>query len=117
MVLGHLHQVGERLTDDGVQGHQEGHGEEGPQAAAGGLHTLPLIELLQLDAVALPVPGILLLEHFLLIGQAVHGHHALPALQKDGEENQADDQTEENQRDRVAAGYVIKQQQQLRKRG
>ena len=113
VVLIHVHEVRQRLADDGVQDHEEGHGQEGPQAAGGGLDPFFLIELLQLAAVFFPVPGVFLLQHALLFCQAAHGEHSLPAFQKDGEEDQADHQAKQDQGDPVAAGDVVEQQQQF----
>ena len=117
LVLVDAHEVFQGLADDQVQHHQEGQGEEGPQAAAGGLDTLLLIELLQLLAVFLPVSGVFLGQLPLLVRQAAHGEHALAPLQKDGEEDQTDDQTEQQQGDAIAACPVVEQQDQFRERG
>ena len=117
LVLGHAQQVGQRLADDGVQNHQKGQGQEGPQAAGGGLDAFLLIELLQLLAVFLPVPGVLLLQDLLLFSQAAHAQHTLPTFQEDREENQADDQAEKDEGHTVAAGDVIEEQQQFGERG
>ena len=117
VVRGHVHEVGQGPADDAVDGHQEGQGQEGPQTAAGGLHALLVIELLELLRVFLPVPGVLLLQDFLFLRQAAHGEHAFPPLQEEGEQDDTDHQAEEQQRHAVAAGEVIEQQQQLGKGG
>ena len=117
LILGHAQEVGQGLTDDAVQGDQNGQGQEGPEAAAGGLDPFLLIELLQLNGVAFPVSAVLLLDKLLLVGQAVHGHHALAALQEEGEEDDTDHQGEQQQGNAVAVGHIIEQQQQLREGG
>ena len=117
LILGHAQQVRQGLTDDAVQGDQHSQGQHGPQAAAGGLDAFLLVELLQLDGVAFTVSAVLLLNELLLVGQAAHGHHALTALQEEGEEDDTDHQSKQQQSDAVAVGHAVEQQQQLGKGG
>ena len=93
-VRGHVHQIGQGLPDDAVQHHQEDDGDEGPQAPAHGVDLLLLIELLDLQVIALPVLAVLLLQLLHFTGEQVHLDHALLALQVEGEEHQLDDQGE-----------------------
>lgn len=83
-----LHQnVGQGLTDDGVQGNQNQHGDEAPQAAAGHGDTLLLIELLGQLLLLLGVVGVAALDILNLRGQTGHAHHALLGLGVDGGQN------------------------------
>ena len=111
-VLGHVHQVDQGLPDDGVQGDEQHQGDHGPQAAAHGVDMLPLIELLDLQIIALPVLAILLLQLLHLSGEHGGLDHALLALQGHREQNDLDDNGEQDQGQAVAVQKVIEKQQQ-----
>lgn len=91
-------------------------GRKDHQAAAGGLDPLLLVEF---------ASSWLYFSRFLayfcqlllFFRQAAHGEHALPPLQKDGEEDQADHQGKQKQRHAITACDAIEQQDQFLKWG
>ena len=92
LLHGQPHEVGQWLTDDPVQHHQEQNGDEGPEAAAHGVDLFLLIELLDLQIIALPVLAVLLLQLLHFAGEQIHLDHASLSLQAEGEQHQLDDE-------------------------
>lgn len=60
LLLGETHHVQHGPADDVVQCHQDGQGQEGPEAAAHGVDALPLVQLLDLLVVLRLVVAVLL---------------------------------------------------------
>ena len=110
-----VHEVDNGLPDDIVQGHQDGQGQEAPQAAAHGIEALFLIELLHLLLHLQLIVGILFLDLLHLAGHPAHPQHALLGLDLEGQQDQLDDQREQDQRHAVGPRQVVKQPHQGRK--
>ena len=111
-LLGLHEDVGDGLANNGVQGNQNQHGDEAPQAAAGHGHARVLIQLLGQLLLLLGVVGIAALDVLHLRGQAGHAHHALFRLGVDGGQDDLHRQTEDDQSDTVVVGGVVQQSQQ-----
>ena len=101
--------MGNRLADDGVQGDQNGQGNETPEAAAHGADALFFVELLHLLIHFCLIVGILLLDLLHLAGHAVHPDHALLGLDLEGQHDELDDNGEQNDSQTVGIGQVVKQ--------
>ena len=114
LLAAEVHEVDDGIPDDVVQGHQDGQGQEAPQAAAHGAEALLLIELLHLLLHLHLVVGVLLLDLLHLAGHPAHPHHALLGLHLEGQQDQLDDQGEQDQRHAVGPCQVVEQPQQGR---
>ena len=112
LLLGETHHVQHGPADDVVQTHQDGQGQEGPEAAAHGVDALPLVQLLDLLVVLRLVVAVLLLEPRHLSLHGVHLHHALLALVGQGEEDHLGQQGEHDQGQGVAAAELVQPQQE-----
>ena len=112
LLLGETHHVQHGPADDVVQCHQDGQGQEGPEAAAHGVDALPLVQLLDLLVVLRLVVAVLLLEPRHLSLHGVHLHHALFALVGQGEEDHLGQQGEHDQGQGVVAAELVQPQQE-----
>ena len=106
-LLGEHHEVGDGLTDDGVQRDQNGQGQKAPQTAAHGVDPLLGIELLHLLAHFRLVVGVLLLNLLHPAGHPAHAHHALLGFHLQRQQNQLEHQGEEDDGHAVRAGELI----------
>ena len=86
--LGQVHEVAQRGTDDVVQCDQDRQGQEGPQAATHGIDALTGIQIGHLLLLTLFVVGKAGLDILDLALHAVHTHHALLALELEGQDDQ-----------------------------
>ena len=86
--LGQVHEIAQRGTDDVVQCDQDGQGQEGPQAATHGIDALTGIQIGHLLLLTLFVVGKAGLNILDLALHAVHTHHALLALELEGQDDQ-----------------------------
>ena len=111
LIRGQMHHVEHGTTDDIVQRHQDGQGEEGPEAAAHGVDPFPFVQLLHFLVVLYSVVAVLLLEPCHLCLHGVHLHHALLALVGQGEEDDLGQQGEHDQRQGIAAAADLIQPQ------
>ena len=110
------HEVGNGLTQNGVQSDQDGQGDHGPQAAAHGVDALFLIKLLDFLVGFCLVVGILFPDLIHLTGHAVHADHVALGLHLEGQHNQLDHNGKQNDRQTVRACQIVKQSDQSRKR-
>ena len=106
-----MHHVEHGTTDDIVQCHQDGQGEEGPQAAAHGVDPFPFVQLLHFLIVLYSVVAILLLQPRHLCLHGVHLHHALFAFVRQGKENDFRQQGKHDQSQGIAAAADLIQPQ------
>ena len=113
---GQAHEVPQGGTDDGVQGDQDGEGNEGPQAAGHGVHALTGVQVRHLLLLALPIVGEAGLDILHLALHPVHPEHTLLALELEGQDHQLHHQSEEDQSQTVGPGETVKQPGQPRKR-
>ena len=111
-ILTQHHEVGDGLADDGVQGQQNGEGQQAPQAAGHGVDPLLGVELLHLLGLLGLVVGVFLLDFLKPAGHAAHAHHALLGLHLEGQHNQLDHQGKEDDGHGVGARQVIKEPDQ-----
>ena len=106
-LLAQHHEVGDGLADDVVEGDEDGHGDEAPQAAAHGVDAVLLIEPLLLLRHLLAVVGVALLDLLQLAGDHVHADHAALALHHEGQQHQLHHQGEEDESHAVGTGELI----------
>ena len=111
-----VHEVDDGFPDDIIQGHQDGQGQEAPQAAGHGIDALFGIELLHLLLHLHLVIGVFLLDLLHLAGHPAHADHALFGLHLEGEQDQLDDQSKQDQRHAIGPGETVEQPHQSRKR-
>ena len=117
MTGGQVHQVGQGLADNGVQGEEDKHGQHAPKAAAHGVDLFPLVELLNLQIVLVPVIAVHFLELLHLAVEHVHLDHGPLGLDGQGEQNDLDQHGEENQGHAVVVKELVKEHQDPYKRG
>ena len=104
--------IGDGLTDNGVQRNQNQHGNEAPQAATGHGHAFVLIQLLGQLILLLGVVGVAALNVLNLGGQTGHTHHALFRFGVDGGQNGLHRQSKDNQGNTIVVGCVVQKRQQ-----
>ena len=111
-ILGKHHEVGDGLADDVVEGDEDGHGDEAPQAAAHGVDAFLFVELLHFLLELGLVFGVALLQLLHLTADAAHAHHALLGFHLEGQHDELDDQSKQDQSHTVGVRQVIEQTNQ-----
>ena len=109
---GHAHHGGQREADGAVQRDQDGERDQRPQAAGHGVHALFLVELVHLLLIALLVVAEFLFQLLEPGGHAGGAHHALLALELEGQHDELHHERKENDRDAVVACPVVQLQHQ-----
>ena len=106
----HVHQG---LTHHGIQGDDDQHGHQAPQAAAAHGYALFLVHSLNGRVLALGIVGIAALDLLHPGLKAGHLHHALLGFGRHGQHHQLHDDGEQDQRDTIVVGKLIQPAHQI----